>query len=555
MADEIGRPLLLHLLFALGSALALFAAVPSFTRLPGVDSGIFLYAAQAIVHGAVPYRDVWDNKPPGIYLVDALGLLIGAGSRWGVWTLEWISLWTAAMLGFRALRRAFGEGAALFAIACWLAAVARALEGGNFPEEFVLPLQFASLLFFQRISRPAIRLIDAAVIGILGALAFALKPNAIGLWLAIGVWSAGHSWSQRRWSPLFRLAIGAITGALIAWLPFVLWLYRNGALGPLWDQAFHYNFVYTERAAWYERIRCCYAQFRYMAPAGLSFLVLGGWAVAIYFLALRRTLLAATDVHLVSLAVIALPLETAFASTTPDRYYHHFLVPLSTWTVLLAFVAWIALNIRALAPGGLQFAVFRRPTAALGALAVVAWIAGARSTWNILRIPDEERQLALQYIVDNSSPGDTILTWGLTAALDFVSLRHEPSRYYHEFPLCTPGYVTMQEVGLFRSDLVQHKPLLIIDSSAETGRLPPIDVNDREQWIGGPSTQWRTQLATMMLPIFRYVNDNYRVCARLGKSWTVYERIHLPSRPCKQLRKLCAGSDSTMVRRGSERDQ
>ena len=527
MVAKIIEPRLFHLLFALGAALALFTAIPSLTALPGIDSGIFLYAAHAVIHGAVPYRDFWDNKPPGIYLIDALGLWIGNGSRWGVWTLEWISLWAAAMLGFRALQRAFGEGPALFAIACWLAAVARSFQGGNFAEEFVLPLQFASLLLFLRISTPAFRLIDAAGVGMLGALAFALKPNAIGLWIAIGIWSVGYFWSQRRWIPPFKLAAGAVVGALVTWLPFGFWFYRKSALAQLWDQAFRYNFVYTEHADWADRLRCSYAQFRFMAPAGLSLLVLAGWGLATYVLAFRRTLLRATAVNLLSLAVIALPLETLLASASGDIYFHHFLVPLSTWAILLAFVAWVALNGQALIAQGPQLPILRRPVAILGAAVLVAWIAGEISALNTLRTPDDQRQLALQYIRDNSRPGDTILTWGLTAALDFAAERDEPSRYYHEFPLSTRGYITPRKLDSFRSDLVLRKPLLIIDSSVQSGRLPPIDANDRQQWIGGPSAEWRTQLATMMLPIFRYVHDNYRVSARLGPArWVVYERIH-----------------------------
>lgn len=521
------KPRPLHLLFAVGAALALFAAIPSFTPLPGIDSGSFLYAAQAFIHGAVPYRDFWVNWPPGIYLIDALGLWIGNGSRWGVWTVEWISLLTSAILGFRALRRAFGEGPALFAIACWLAAVARSFQGGNFAEEFVLPLQFASLVLFMRISTPAFRLIDAVEVGILGALAFAFKPNAVGLWLAIGIWSIGHFWSQRRWVPPFKLAAGAIAGALIVWLPFAFWFYSEGALAPLWDQAFRYNFVFIGHAGWAERVRCVYAQFRFMAPAGLSLLVLAGWSLATYLLTFHRTLLGAKAVDLLSLAVIALPLETALATASGDIYFHHFLVPLSIWAVLLAFVAWVVLNGQALVTQGLQLPVLRRPVATLVALAIVAWVAGALATLNTLRTPDDQRQLALQYILDNSSPGDTILTWGLTAALDFASVRDEPSSYYNEFPLSTRGYVTPRKIDLFRSDLNQRKPLLIIDSSVQSGRLPPMDPSDRQQWIAGPSSQWRMQLALMMAPIFRYVHDNYRVSARLGpERWVVYERIH-----------------------------
>ena len=135
------QPRFLKLFLALGAALALFVAIPSVTPIPGIDSGIFLYGAQTILHGAVPYRDFWENKPPGIYFIDAVGLWLGGGSRWGIWALEWISLWLAACFGFQAIREAFGNIPALFAGASLLAAFARVFQGGNFTEEYALPLQ------------------------------------------------------------------------------------------------------------------------------------------------------------------------------------------------------------------------------------------------------------------------------------------------------------------------------------------------------------------------------------------------------------------------------
>ena len=41
----------------------------------GRDSGIFAYTGWAVSEGAVIYRDVWENKPPGIYFVNALAFM------------------------------------------------------------------------------------------------------------------------------------------------------------------------------------------------------------------------------------------------------------------------------------------------------------------------------------------------------------------------------------------------------------------------------------------------------------------------------------------------
>ena len=53
-------------------------------HVPSEDEGVFLYIAHRIAAGGMPYRDVWDHKPPGVYLLD---LLAGA-DEWGVFVLQ-----------------------------------------------------------------------------------------------------------------------------------------------------------------------------------------------------------------------------------------------------------------------------------------------------------------------------------------------------------------------------------------------------------------------------------------------------------------------------------
>jgi len=38
------------------------------------DSGVFHYVGWLITQGKIPYRDVWDHKPPVIFFINALGL-------------------------------------------------------------------------------------------------------------------------------------------------------------------------------------------------------------------------------------------------------------------------------------------------------------------------------------------------------------------------------------------------------------------------------------------------------------------------------------------------
>src|SRR5688572_30621810 len=145
------------------------------------DTGVFFYAAQRLLDGGAPYRDIWDHKPPGVYLVDAAGIALAG--RTGVWLMQLAFLVAAALLGYVALRREFGATAAFVGSLAWLVTLPRLfLEYGqtSFVEFFALPFQFGALLLY---TAPLTRT-RALGIGALGAASLLLKPTLVGVWVA-----------------------------------------------------------------------------------------------------------------------------------------------------------------------------------------------------------------------------------------------------------------------------------------------------------------------------------------------------------------------------------
>ena len=99
-----GRTTLVTLLVLMTVA-AFVVRVPSIAEPLGTDQGLWASAARALSRGQLLYRDVWDQKPPGIFLLylsafDVLG--------WTPAAVNWLdivaSLLTAIVL-FATLRR------------------------------------------------------------------------------------------------------------------------------------------------------------------------------------------------------------------------------------------------------------------------------------------------------------------------------------------------------------------------------------------------------------------------------------------------------------------
>jgi hypothetical protein len=292
-----------------GALLVLSPNLPP-NHVPSEDEGVFLYIAHRIAAGGMPYRDVWDHKPPGVYLLD---LLAGANA-WGVFVLQVTLLATASWLSYRALAGGgLGAYGAVFGSIAWVVAVPRLfLEDGlqtNFPEFYALPLQFGALtLFAEEETRPAPTW-RTATLGALGAAAALLKPTVVGIWLAIALVLLVTRTRARRWTDLIRRATFVAVPALGVVAVVVVWLALGGALPDAVEQVLGYNAAYSAFATSLDRVEAIALGLRLTLPSGLALVALAGWAAT----------LSGPRPPIVLVAVVALPIELLLASWSGAR--------------------------------------------------------------------------------------------------------------------------------------------------------------------------------------------------------------------------------------------
>jgi hypothetical protein len=111
---------------------------------PVSDSAAFEYIGRAMIRGHALYRDVWDNKPPGIYTMNALWQkLFGEAYRWHAIAEAAIALVSAGLL-VAVMRRFRVKG---WAYALVAQTVLLTLVGLlNATEAYALPLILGSIL-------------------------------------------------------------------------------------------------------------------------------------------------------------------------------------------------------------------------------------------------------------------------------------------------------------------------------------------------------------------------------------------------------------------------
>ncbi len=482
----------------------------SMRRVPGHDSGIFLYFGRQILHGDVPFRDLWDHKPPGIFWTNAFGLLLGNGSAWGVWALEFLALCASSIIGFTVLRRAYGVIPAFVGVSLSLAYLIFLLEGGNLTEEFSLPLQWGFLLLLSKCSRQGLQgragVWRGILAGVLFSLAFNFKQTMVGLWASAFVWLALQDNKRIFWrNSLPWAALGAVlTQASI--LAYFRW---ENALGEYWRVAFVYNFVYSDINP-QSRMVALSDLFVFLTRASpifpLAFLAwLAGWVSFARGLGHSRS---AASFPLM-LALIDLPLELFLISVSGRNYHHYFMTLLPSITILLGWGAYWMRQKFARTPHWMALPI---------SLLVIVWacLPSAR-TWNVLVQPAGEYTITqtVRLVQAQTQPGETVLVWGSQTVVNFLADRASPSRFVHQKPLFRAGFASRALSEEFLQALTAHPPTLVINTHLPSTPFPTMQTDGT--CIMPPN------LPEGMDAVFAFLCERYTLDAVITKDrWEIY---------------------------------
>ena len=205
---------------------------------------------------------------------------------------------------------------------------------------------FDSVLFLRlNQGRAKSETLVCAAIGVLGAATFLLKPNLIGVWLAIGLYWALQFWAFHRreamnwvlWSSVGGLAVLALAA-----FAFVV----VGAFGALWDAVFVYNFKYSDvtlinRLGVLRDLR--------LTLMMVSLPLMAGWCIGLYYQFTGKAKGTSFE-QLLPLSLVLLPLETLLLATSGYKFNHYYIAILPAAALTLAFLAWFITNRSKTAP-------------------------------------------------------------------------------------------------------------------------------------------------------------------------------------------------------------
>jgi hypothetical protein len=499
------RPRVEYLLFGAPIvALAVIALLPGLLA-PSLDAAVFSLIGDRVSVGQLPYVQLFDHKPPGMYFLIAGGQLLSG--TLGAWKVSWVlSVASVALTGtlvadtLRALgwrRLAWATGAICVAE---LASFPLALGGGLGETVAVFPAVAA--LRWMIIGQWRHR--TWLVVGMLAAAAAAISLQAAPVVLALMAAAIARA-SRVRTSWLVPV-VWIAAGSALVWSTLLIGLGSMGATGAALQALVGYNRVYAGLAALDSPV---------VGEAIHAFLILS--PLAVLAAAGLRTSFARPSQFVLACAALTWIVASIALIWLQGRLELHYTTLIVPPLALLAPAGLAQLQIRGTFRGLARSAVIAAFLVA--AFGVSTLLSAAETTMAMqARSAQAARSGAVASWIDRHASASTkIFVWGNVPELYLDSDRSAASPYVYLLPLTTPGFTSQRLIGEVLADWEASPPGIIVDAgSAEPGTagLPPL-------LIQRPTLRLDGRNADLLNPLRDFVRQRYRLATTI-EGWPRY---------------------------------
>ncbi|MDP2674422.1 MAG: glycosyltransferase family 39 protein [Dehalococcoidia bacterium] len=425
------------------------------------DEGSYAYIGANLTSGIVPYRDVIENKPPGIYVFYAFAT-IGPDKVTSVRLATDVLFAASMLLVFAITARTYGRTAGL------VAALAMAALGNYYPleaarantEQIMLPILLVALWSFQKgLDKGSLRWLVLS--GFAGGAALLMKQVAVWPALALLGFLALRAINQRNWRRS-TAEIGAMAaGIVVPLLATAIYFGALGLLDDLYDWVFRLNSLrirqdWESGRAQLDNFDPILTLWTYVALGSLilyPFLPRGkrGW-------------------HLL---IVAWSLANLVGAKMGLRDFPHYFVPVLPGIAILAgaFISSVSHRLATLIRGG----PWLRPALAIGVgMGLFAWQADDYVDFYFASTPTEmtitefgahgeqifaRSEEIASYVRATTEPEDEILVWAAEAQIYFLSERRAATRY---LTIISVFDIIPDGVATIRADLLTRRPKVVV---------------------------------------------------------------------------------------------
>ncbi|MBP5491319.1 MAG: glycosyltransferase family 39 protein [Clostridiales bacterium] len=220
------------------------------------DEVCYKTISMGILHGKLPYRDLFDHKGPLTYFLFAFGFLISGGANWGAFLVCYLLDAFAFIFSYKTCRLFLSEDESLLSVILTVLFTSITIQNiyttGSKPENMLLaPLMISTYLFMKHTCSEEgkeTHIVPAGkmfLIGLCCGAVFMIKLNVCLFYLAfVGCY---FLWLlvKKHWKNFFCGAGAFLAGIAAVTLPCMLFYYVKGGLQAFFDVYFVFNLKYS----------------------------------------------------------------------------------------------------------------------------------------------------------------------------------------------------------------------------------------------------------------------------------------------------------------------
>lgn len=202
-----------------------------------VDANSFFTMGKGMIHGKIPYRDLFEQKGPLLYFMHAIAYIISNKTFFGVYLLEVISFSFFLIYSRKILQLFISAKLALYTLPflSFIVLNSNSFMHGDSVEEFCLPLMTASLYHLIQAfkNKPSISISKGVLLinGLLAGCVLWLKFSLLGFWMGWIMTILGCLIFARQYAAAIKASFLFLSGMLIATIPWIVYFGINQAIG------------------------------------------------------------------------------------------------------------------------------------------------------------------------------------------------------------------------------------------------------------------------------------------------------------------------------------
>ena len=454
-----------------------------------MDEGLHAYMGWGMLQGLVPFKDIYNSKPPGIYALHALLFLIAEPTALNIKVFASIYTLATTVAVFFVARKLAGETAGLLAALLFgIFSSGPNIQGGGVNSEvfMVLPYTLAahSLIKAEQTGRSRSYLLA----GIWTGVACTIKQVAVVNLFWVAGYLLANLWlhkDNRNKARALAKGIWVFFGSVLPLLPFLIYFYSHDALGDFYYWMVSANVKYI--GAGYQKLPIFplfVGQMKNVLSENGLLWILALLGIFWRWQDLRRSIVlepeneSRIDERLIWILITTWPLFSFLGVMLGGRFFSHYYIQLIPALAVPGGIG-LVIFIDKVRIQGVGF--FRRASGLVMALAIASTLVIFVKTDLPYYLQYNGSQISLHqygsplfsvtrfignYLGDQTEPEDLIYVWAVNPEINFYALRKSPSPFLIQTDF---GYVPWDPYKKVVQSLHRRPPKYIVTMATMSG--------------------------------------------------------------------------------------